>query len=101
MNATDVTKERVLAALREVIDPEMGMDIVSLGLIYTVQIQRARVFIGMTLTMRGCPLHDSIVGAVRLVLLNLDGVEDVEVELVWDPPWTPALMVSDAQERLN
>jgi metal-sulfur cluster biosynthetic enzyme len=91
----------VLAVLREVIDPEMGIDIVALGLIYDVRIEGARVFIKMTLTMRGCPMHDSIIGGVRLVLLNLDGVDDVEVETVWDPPWSPAMMEPGAQAGLG
>jgi len=96
-----LTEQMVLNALREVIDPEMGIDIVALGLIYEVQIDCARISIKMTLTMRGCPMHDSIVGGVRLVVLNMEGVEDVEVEVVWDPPWTPALMASTARERLG
>lgn len=101
MNMIEVTEEQVLNALKEVIDPETGIDIASMGLIYDVQIDRTRVSIKMTLTIRGCPMHDGIVGAVRLVVLNLDGVDDVAVELVWDPPWTPELMTSEAQERLR
>lgn len=97
MNSTPLTESDVLTALREVMDPEMGIDIVSLGLIYDVRIEGAYVLVRMTLTMRGCPMHDSITGGVRLVLLNLDGVDDAEVELVWDPPWTPAMMVPEAQ----
>ena len=100
MNTTPLTEEAVIAALREVIDPEMGIDIVSLGLIYDVHIQGACVDIKMTLTMRGCPMHDSIVGGVQLVLLNLDTVEDVHVETVWDPPWSPAMMAPEAQAGL-
>ena len=97
----EITEQKVLEALREVVDPEMGVDIVSLGLIYDVRIAGARVFIKMTLTMRGCPMHDSIVGGVRLVLLSLDGVEEVDVELVWEPPWSPAMMSAEAQARLQ
>jgi metal-sulfur cluster biosynthetic enzyme len=65
-------------------------------LIYDVTIDATRVAIKMTLTMRGCPMHDSILNAVRLVLLNLDAVEEVAVELVWDPPWSPAMMAGAA-----
>ena len=101
MNNTPLTEPEVLAVLREVIDPEMGIDIVALGLIYDVRIEGARVFIKMTLTMRGCPMHDSIIGGVRLVLLNLDGVDDVDVETVWDPPWSPVMMEPASQAGLG
>ena len=97
----ETTEEQVLGALREVIDPEMGVDLVSLGLIYDVRIARGLVTIKMTLTMQGCPMHDSIVSGVKLVLLNLEGVEDVEVEVVWDPPWSPSMMAAEAQEGLT
>lgn len=95
-----VSEEEVLAALREVIDPEMGIDIVSMGLVYEIRIEGTGVFIKMTLTMRGCPMHDAIVNGVRLVLMNLNAVDDVEVELVWDPLWSPAMMTPEAQARL-
>jgi metal-sulfur cluster biosynthetic enzyme len=101
MNTKEVTNEQVLAALREVIDPEMGIDLVSLGLLYDVQIVRGRVSVKMTLTMRGCPMHESITDAVRWILRKLEGVDEVAVELVWDPPWNPAMMASDAQQRLS
>lgn len=101
MKDSEITEDEVMAALRGVIDPEMGIDIVALGLIYDVQINRTLVSIKMTLTMRGCPMHDSIVGGVRLVVLNLDGIEDVDVDTVWDPPWTPAMMSAEAQADLR
>ena len=96
----EATEQQVLDALRGVIDPEMGIDIVALGLIYDVHVSRGMVSIKMTLTMRGCPMHDSIVSGVKLVLLNLDEVEDVHVEVVWDPPWSPAMMSAEVQEGL-
>jgi metal-sulfur cluster biosynthetic enzyme len=101
MKSMWVTETQLLDALREVVDPEMGIDLVSLGLIYDVQIRQASVAIQMTLTMRGCPMHDSIVGAVRRVVLNLEGADDVEVQVVWDPPWNPSMMTLDAQERMK
>lgn len=91
------TEQQVRDALRGVIDPEMGIDIVSLGLIYDVRIDRRHVGIRMTLTLPGCPMHDSILGAVKLVLLELDDVEDVDVALVWDPPWSPDMISAGAQ----
>ena len=99
MSDTPLTETEVLTALREVIDPEMGIDIVALGLIYNVRIHHGHVSVQMTLTMRGCPMHDSIVQGVRLVLLNLEKVEDVDIEVVWDPPWSPAMVSPEAQAR--
>ncbi len=101
MNTEPVTESRVLEALREVVDPEMGIDIVALGLIYDVAIQGGRVEVKMTLTMPGCPMHESITGGARLALLNLEGVEDACVELVWDPPWHPGMMEQETQARIG
>ena len=101
MSESLVTEKTVYIALRQVIDPEMGIDIVELGLIYGVRIERGSVSIKMTLTMRGCPMHESITNGVRVAVLNLDGVEDVDVGLVWDPPWSPTMMSPEAQEGMN
>ena len=95
-----LTEQQVLTALREVVDPEMGIDIVSLGLIYDVRIEGPRVVVQMTFTMRGCPMHDSILGAAKFVLFNLHGVEDAEVSVVWDPPWSPAMIAHGTQHGL-
>lgn len=82
----------ILETLRQVIDPEIGCNIVDLGLIYGVAIDGARVTVKMTLTTAGCPMHESIGWGVRNALLNHPGVDDVEVEIVWDPPWHPSMM---------
>lgn len=92
MNTTSLNEQTVLDALRQVIDPEIGCNIVDLGLIYDVAIIGPRVRVTMTLTTPGCPMHESLCGGVQAVVLNLDGVEEVEVDLVWDPPWHPAMM---------
>lgn len=85
-----VTEERVLDALREVLDPEIGVNVVDLGLVYGVEIDDSRVQVNMTLTTPGCPLHSSLSGAVeRAIRLVLPTVDAVTVNLVWDPPWTP------------
>lgn len=97
----ELSEPQVLDALRAVVDPEMGIDIVALGLIYDVRIEGAHVTIRMTLTLRGCPMHDSIVSGVKLVVLNLPGVKNVAVETVWDPPWSPAMMAEEAQRGLD
>jgi metal-sulfur cluster biosynthetic enzyme len=82
----------VLATLRQVIDPELGCNIVDLGLIYSVTIDVGTVRVLMTLTTPGCPMHESIALGVQQALLQLDGVSDVEVDVVWDPPWHPSMM---------
>lgn len=96
-----LTETQILDALRQVDDPEMGINIVDLGLVYSVTINGGTVEIKMTLTMRGCPMHDSIIGGVRLVVLNLEDVDDVAVELVWDPPWSPSMMTPEARSNLG
>jgi metal-sulfur cluster biosynthetic enzyme len=92
MTAQAVTEAEVFAALRQVIDPEIGENIVDLGLIYSVNITGGKVVVTMTLTTPGCPMHESICWGVKCALLNLPGVDDAEVDLVWDPPWHPSMM---------
>lgn len=94
MNAS-LTHELVYGALREVIDPEIGCNIVDLGLIYDVSIRGEAVLVRMTLTTPGCPMSESLAWGVKQAVLNLAPVLEAEVELVWDPPWNPAMM-SDA-----
>ncbi|HEU4742076.1 MAG TPA: metal-sulfur cluster assembly factor [Meiothermus sp.] len=88
-------------ALRQVYDPELGLDVVNLGLIYQVRLEPPQAFVQMTLTTRGCPLHDSIQGAIQRALTQLPGITEVRVELVWDPPWSPARMSAEARRRLG
>jgi metal-sulfur cluster biosynthetic enzyme len=92
MTATQLNQETVLETLRQLIDPEIGCNIVDLGLIYDVAITGGAVTVTMTLTTPGCPMHDSISYGVKNALLNLDGVQDVEVAVVWDPEWNPGMM---------
>jgi metal-sulfur cluster biosynthetic enzyme len=84
-----VTREQVTQALRDVFDPELGMSIVDLGLIYGVQIDGGRVQVTMTLTAPGCPLHDSMAEWVRQAVERIPGVDGVEVVVTFEPPWTP------------
>jgi metal-sulfur cluster biosynthetic enzyme len=92
----------VWAALKLVLDPELGISIVDLGLIYKVEVIGQRAMIEMTMTSPGCPLSVSIVDEVRLMVLkkniNLSGVQ---VDLVWDPPWNPELMSVEAKKILQ
>ena len=91
------TKEEVFEALRQVEDPELGMDIVELGLLYDVKVQGPRVKVTHSLTSMGCPAGPMIQEDMHRVVAGLPGVEDVEIELTWDPPWTPERMSEDAK----
>jgi len=89
---TTVTEAAILETLRQVIDPELGCNIVDLGLIYGVTITGAKVAVVMTLTTPGCPMHESLRWGAQQALLNLEGVEAAEVAVVWEPPWHPLMM---------
>ena len=91
------TKEEVVEALREVEDPELGMDIVELGLMYDVEIDGPKVKVIHSLTSLGCPAGPMIQEGIHDAAASVPGVEDVEVELTWDPPWTPDRMSEDAK----
>jgi metal-sulfur cluster biosynthetic enzyme len=92
-SAPTLTEEIVQDALRKVKDPEAGINIVDLGLIYDVAIEQGKVDVKMTLTSPGCPAGPQIMGDTDEAVRALDGVKDVRVELVWEPYWTP--------ERIN
>jgi metal-sulfur cluster biosynthetic enzyme len=91
------TKEEIIEALRQVEDPELGMDIVDLGLLYDVQIEDSKVKVTHSLTSMGCPVGPMIQEQIHDVTSAVPGVEQVEVDLTWDPPWTPERMSDDAK----
>jgi metal-sulfur cluster biosynthetic enzyme len=91
------TKEEVTEALKQVEDPELGMDIVDLGLLYDVEIEGPKVKVIHSLTSMGCPAGPMIQENIHEVTAAMPGVDEVEVELTWDPPWTPELMSDDAK----
>lgn len=94
-------KEEVLKVLRNVVDPEVGINIVDMGFIYGVEIEGKKVKIRMTLTTPGCPMHSMFVHEVRQTLeAAFDDVE-VEIEMVFDPPWTPDKMSDEAKKKLG
>jgi metal-sulfur cluster biosynthetic enzyme len=94
-------REAALAALGDVWDPELGLDVVSLGLVYDVRAEDDRVEIDMTLTTPGCPVSEQLPAeAESTVRAALPGVE-VTVNVVWDPPWTPERLSPLALERLG
>jgi metal-sulfur cluster biosynthetic enzyme len=91
------TKNDVVEALRQVEDPELGMDIVELGLFYDAEIDGPKVKVIHSLTSMGCPAGPMIMEDIDRAVREIPGVEDVEVELTWSPPWTPDLMSEDAK----
>ena len=91
------TKEQVVDALRAVEDPELGMDIVELGLLYDVEVEGPKVRVIHTLTSMGCPVGPMIQENIDQIARSMPEVEDVEVELTWDPPWSPEKMSEDAK----
>ena len=95
-------KESILGALENVIDPELGIDIVNLGLVYDVDMDDEGVCkITMTLTSRGCPLGPVIVDQIKTVLSELPEVKDVDVNIVWNPPWNKDMMSRYAKMALG
>ncbi|HVC38597.1 MAG TPA: metal-sulfur cluster assembly factor [Candidatus Dormibacteraeota bacterium] len=90
------TGDDIREALREVIDPELGLDIVSLGLVYRVVVDRdGDAVVSMTLTTPYCPMGPMLESQVHSATQFLPGIRDVKVDLIWDPPWDPHTMASD------
>lgn len=100
---TFMTEEMVLTAIKAVIDPELGLNIVDLGLIYSVDIaEDGRIAITMTLTTPGCPLHASFAQEIERVLWQaIPDLSGVHVELVWDPPWNPVMISPEGRTLLG
>ena len=94
-------EEQAWNLLRTVYDPELGLDVVNLGLVYELRVEPPRAYVRMTLTTPGCPLHDSMGDAVRQALSRLPGVEEVEVEITFEPPWTPERLSEKARRLLG
>ncbi|GGN04407.1 metal-sulfur cluster biosynthetic enzyme [Thermus composti] len=101
MTVRNPLEEQAWALLETVYDPELGLDVVNLGLIYDLVVEPPRAHVRMTLTTPGCPLHDSMGDAVRQALSRLPGVEEVEVELTFEPPWTPDRLSEKARRLLG
>ena len=91
------TREEVLDALHQVEDPELGMDIVDLGLLYDVEVDGEKVKVSYTLTSMGCPAGAMIQEDIDRVVRELPGVEEVHSELTFEPPWNPDKMSEDAK----
>ncbi len=96
-----LTEENVMNTLRSVIDPEIGLNIVDLGLVYDIIIEEAMITVTMTLTTPGCPMHSSITGWVENQVKSLEPGYEVFVNLVWEPAWTPEKMSDEAKQSLG
>lgn len=95
------TEAEIYNALREVRDPEIGINVVDLGLIYGVKTQGERVDVEMTLTTPGCPMRQQLGNAVGEAVENLPGVKDVYVRIVWEPRWTQDRLSEQAKRELG
>jgi metal-sulfur cluster biosynthetic enzyme len=98
---TTLTQEEVYEALEEVIDPELGLDFVSLGLVYEVEIEDSDVYVTFTLTTPACPIGPQVTEQMREFVGELDGVEKVHPKMIFDPPWSPEMMTDDAKFALG
>jgi len=97
-----LTEEDVYEALEEVIDPELGLDFVSLGLVYDVNIEKdAEVYVTFTLTTPACPIGPQVSEQMREFVGDLPGVTAVHPKMVFDPPWSPEMMTEDAKFALG
>ena len=98
-----LTKDDILTALKQVFDPEIGVNIVDLGLVYGIDLDEAgsRVHVNMTLTSFGCPMGPQMMRDVRAELARLPGIKQVDVDLVWNPHWQPSKMSDSAKDELG
>jgi len=97
-----VSEEQVMASLKQCMDPEVPLSIVDMGLIYGIDIsEKNDVNIRMTMTTKGCPLHDTMVDDVTRYTKKVPGVNNVQVDIVWDPPWSMDKMSDDAKAKMK
>ncbi len=97
-----VSKDEVYEALKTVYDPEIPVNVVDLGLIYDVQVdEKNDVYVQMTLTFPGCGMGPQIAQQAEWAIQDLDGVEDVNIELTFEPPWSPDLISGEARAQLG
>ena len=101
MEKAKVTKEEIIKKLKTVIDPELGVNIVELGLIYKIIINGENVKIKMTLTSMGCPMSSYFVENVKNAVKKVKGIKKADIELTFDPPWTPKRLSKEAKAKLD
>ncbi len=99
--ATAVSRDDILETLKTVYDPEIPVNVVDLGLVYDVQVNDSDVYVQMTLTFPGCGMGPYIAQQAEWAIQDLEGVEEVEIELVFDPPWSPDLISEEARAQLG
>ena len=96
-----ITEDQAREALKQVEDPEIGLNIVDLGLVYDVEVEGSTVNVKMTLTSPGCPVGPQLLGGAKLVLQELDDVDEANIELVWEPYWSPDRINPEYREILG
>jgi len=94
-------KDKIYAEISRVIDPEIGFDLVSLGLIYDVKVDGDRAKITMTLSTRSCPLHELLLSWVKEAALRVDGINECEIELVFEPEWSIEMASDEVKKALK
>jgi len=94
-------KEKIIEEIRKIYDPEVPVNIYELGLIYDIKVNDKKAKIKMTLTSPNCPVAESLPKEVKDGAMQVDEVEEVDIELVWDPPWTQDMMSEAAKLELN
>ncbi len=95
-----VTEEQIIQALYQVYDPELGVNVVDLGLVYGVAVADAAVEVTMTMTTPGCPMHEAITEGAETAVAQLPGVREARINVVWFPPWDPSKMSEAARREL-
>lgn len=101
MTTSTITKDDVLEALHDVFDPEIPVNVVDLGLIYGVKVDDGNVDVRMTLTFAGCGMGPYIAQQAEWRIAEMEGVEDVNVEMIFDPPWTADMITEDGKKLLG
>lgn len=97
----DADPSMVQTLLRDVIDPEVGINIIDLGLVYSIRVSEGVALIRMTMTTPGCPLTGYFEDALHRTLWGAPGISDVDLQIIWDPPWSPDMMSRQAKQDLG
>ena len=95
------TKDKIIEEIKKIYDPELPVNIYDLGLIYDVQVNQKKAKIKMTLTTPNCPVAESLPKEVKDSVMQVEGIEKVDLDLVWDPPWNKSMMSEAAKLELN
>ena len=96
-----LNRDNIYAQLKQILDPEVGINIVDMGLIYGLELDDHKVDVYMTLTSPGCPAGPQILGQVDDKIRELDDVNEVDINVVWSPPWNPDMMSDEARDELG